>query len=50
MSTIRRLTGGSSKPHDPSAHFVEMARRGVTREHRPEREELDNWFKEAEAA
>jgi chemotaxis protein MotA len=34
----------------PPKVALEMARRGVTREHRPEREELDNWFKEAEAA
>ena len=34
----------------PPKVAVEMARRGVTREFRPEREELDEWFKEAEAA
>ncbi|MEX0612045.1 MAG: flagellar motor stator protein MotA [Pirellulales bacterium] len=34
----------------PPKVAIEMARRGVTREFRPERDELDNWFKEAEAA
>ena len=34
----------------PPKVAIEMARRGVTREFRPEREELDEWFKEAEAA
>jgi chemotaxis protein MotA len=34
----------------PPKVAIEMARRGITREFRPEREELDNWFKEAEAA
>jgi chemotaxis protein MotA len=34
----------------PPKVAIEMARRGVTREFRPERDELDEWFKEAEAA
>jgi chemotaxis protein MotA len=34
----------------PPKVAVEMARRGVTPEIKPEREELDQWFKEAEAA
>jgi chemotaxis protein MotA len=34
----------------PPKVAIEMARRGITREFRPEREELDGWFKEAEAA
>lgn len=34
----------------PPKVAIEMARRSVTTEFRPEREELDNWFKEAEAA
>ncbi len=34
----------------PPKVAIEMARRGITREFRPEREELDEWFKEAEAA
>jgi chemotaxis protein MotA len=34
----------------PPKVAIEMARRGVTREFRPERDELDGWFKEAEAA
>src|SRR6476620_2647679 len=34
----------------PPKVAIEMARRGITREFRPEREELDQWFKEAEAA
>lgn len=34
----------------PPKVAIEMARRSVSREFRPEREELDNWFKEAEAA
>jgi hypothetical protein len=29
---------------------LEMSRRSVASEFRPEREELDEWFKEAEAA
>jgi chemotaxis protein MotA len=34
----------------PPKVAVEMARRNMTSEFRPEREELDNWFKEAEVA
>jgi chemotaxis protein MotA len=34
----------------PPKVAIEMARRGIAREFRPEREELDEWFKEAEAA
>jgi chemotaxis protein MotA len=34
----------------PPKVAIEMARRGITREFRPERNELDDWFKEAEAA
>jgi chemotaxis protein MotA len=34
----------------PPKVAIEMARRGISPEHRPEREELDGWFKEAEAA
>jgi chemotaxis protein MotA len=34
----------------PPKIAIEMARRSVAREFRPERDELDNWFKEAEAA
>jgi chemotaxis protein MotA len=34
----------------PPKVAIEMARRGITREFRPERDELDEWFKEAEAA
>lgn len=34
----------------PPKVALEMARRSVTSEFRPEREELDEWFKEAEAA
>ncbi len=34
----------------PPKIAIEMARRGITREFRPERNELDEWFKEAEAA
>ncbi len=34
----------------PPKVAIEMARRGVTREFRAERNELDEWFKEAEAA
>jgi len=34
----------------PPKVAIEMARRGVTSEFRPERDELDGWFKEAEAA
>ena len=34
----------------PPKVAIEMARRGISPEFRPEREELDNWFKEAEAA
>jgi chemotaxis protein MotA len=34
----------------PPKIAIEMARRGVTSEFRPEREQLDEWFKEAEAA
>jgi chemotaxis protein MotA len=34
----------------PPRVAIEMARRGITREFRPERDELDEWFKEAEAA
>jgi chemotaxis protein MotA len=34
----------------PPKVAIEMARRGITREFRPERDELDQWFKEAEAA
>jgi chemotaxis protein MotA len=34
----------------PPKVAIEMARRGIVREFRPEREELDGWFKEAEAA
>ncbi len=34
----------------PPKVAIEMARRSVTREFRPERDELDGWFKEAEAA
>ena len=34
----------------PPKVAVEMARRNMGSEFRPEREELDNWFKEAEAA
>ena len=34
----------------PPKIAIEMARRSVTREFRPERDELDEWFKEAEAA
>lgn len=34
----------------PPKVAIEVARRSITREHRPERDELDNWFKEAEAA
>jgi chemotaxis protein MotA len=34
----------------PPKVAIEMARRGITREFRPERTELDDWFKEAEAA
>jgi chemotaxis protein MotA len=34
----------------PPKVAIEMARRSISREFRPEREELDNWFKEAEAA
>jgi chemotaxis protein MotA len=34
----------------PPKVAIEMARRGITREFRPERDELDGWFKEAEAA
>lgn len=34
----------------PPKVAIEMARRGIAREFRPERDELDNWFKEAEAA
>jgi chemotaxis protein MotA len=34
----------------PPKIAIEMARRGVTSEFRPERDELDEWFKEAEAA
>jgi hypothetical protein len=34
----------------PPKVAIEMARRGITREFRPERNELDEWFKEAEAA
>ena len=34
----------------PPKVAVEMGRRGVVSEFRPEREELDQWFKEAEAA
>ncbi|HVT27716.1 MAG TPA: flagellar motor stator protein MotA [Lacipirellulaceae bacterium] len=34
----------------PPKVAIEMARRGIAREFRPEREELDGWFKEAEAA
>jgi chemotaxis protein MotA len=34
----------------PPKVAIEMARRSVTTEFRPERDELDEWFKEAEAA
>jgi len=34
----------------PPKVAIEMARRSVSREFRPERDELDTWFKEAEAA
>ncbi len=34
----------------PPKVALETARRSICREHRPEREELDTWFKEAEAA
>jgi chemotaxis protein MotA len=34
----------------PPKIAIEMARRSVTTEFRPERDELDEWFKEAEAA
>ncbi|MCC7475994.1 MAG: flagellar motor stator protein MotA [Pirellulales bacterium] len=34
----------------PPKVAIEMARRNVPTEFRPERDELDNWFKEAEAA
>jgi len=34
----------------PPKVACEIARRSITREFRPEREELDGWFKEAEAA
>jgi chemotaxis protein MotA len=34
----------------PPKVAIEMARRSITREFRPERDELDEWFKEAEAA
>jgi len=34
----------------PPKVAVEMARRSVSSEFRPERDELDEWFKEAEVA
>jgi hypothetical protein len=34
----------------PPKVAVEMARRNMTSEFRPERDELDEWFKEAEVA
>jgi chemotaxis protein MotA len=34
----------------PPKVAIEMARRSIAREFRPERDELDEWFKEAEAA
>jgi hypothetical protein len=34
----------------PPKVALEMARRSISSEFRPEREELDEWFKEAEAA
>ena len=34
----------------PPKVAIEVARRSISREFRPEREELDEWFKEAEAA
>jgi len=47
--TIASIVVGFANNLPPKV-AIEMARRGVTREHRPEREELDEWFKEAEAA
>ena len=44
-------TGSRDIPPALRAHMLaEMARRGIAREFRPERDELDEWFKEAEAA
>jgi chemotaxis protein MotA len=47
--TIAAIVVGFANNLPPKV-AIEMARRGVTREFRPERDELDTWFKEAEAA
>ncbi|HEX5472216.1 MAG TPA: flagellar motor stator protein MotA [Lacipirellulaceae bacterium] len=47
--TIAAIVVGFANNLPPKV-AIEMARRGIVREFRPEREELDEWFKEAEAA
>jgi chemotaxis protein MotA len=47
--TIASIVVGFANNLPPKV-AIEMARRGVTSEFRPQREELDEWFKEAEAA
>jgi chemotaxis protein MotA len=47
--TISSIVVGFANNLPPKV-AIEMARRGVTSEFRPQRDELDEWFKEAEAA
>ena len=47
--TIAAIVVGFANNLPPKV-AIEMARRGVTSEFRPARDELDAWFKEAEAA
>ena len=47
--TITTILVGFAKNQPPKV-AIDMARRGTPREIRPERTELDQWFKEAEAA
>ena len=49
FQTIAAIIVGFANNLPPKV-AIEMARRSVTSEFRPEREELDEWFKEAEAA
>jgi chemotaxis protein MotA len=47
--TISSIVVGFANNLPPKV-AIEMARRGVTSEFRPQRDELDEWFKQAEAA
>lgn len=47
--TVAAIVVGFANNMPPKV-AIELARRGVVTEHRPERDELDGWFKEAEAA